>query len=64
MYDKGTLVGSEGDVGGESRALWYDSIGNIVRGKADNALSNFCAGIGTIQPDYVDYCPDKEVYSE
>ena len=64
MYENsdGTLdVGADLDTDASGAALWYDTDGNIVRGKADNALSNFCAGISGINYDWRDYCPGTQI---
>lgn len=61
MYEDGITVGSDLDTDASGAALWYDTDGNIVRGKADNALSNFCAGIAGIEFSYKDYCPSTQV---
>lgn len=61
MYDKDVVVGSELDVEGNDKTLWYNEAGNIIRGKADNALSNFCTDIGSIEGDYRNYCADAQV---
>ena len=58
MYENNSIVGSDTDTNATGVATWYDTDGNIVRGKADNALSNFCAGIATIESGYGDYCPN------
>jgi len=61
MYDKDAEVGSNSDVEMSGKNLWYDSDGNIIRGKADNALSNFCKDIFFIEGDYRNYCADATV---
>ena len=58
--DGSAEVGSDKDIDASGAALWYDTAGNIVRGKADNALSNFCAGIAGIESGYRDYCPNTQ----
>jgi len=61
MYEDSNIVGQDNDTDDSGAALWYNTEGNIVRGKADNALSNFCAGILAIEEGYKDYCPNTQI---